>query len=195
MGPHGWAPHVEMLKQRWVVEGLRAVDIAKLFSEEVGRVITRNAVLGAIDRLGLGDLRPRPRKSHKCGAARQAAKSGFMPFFGKGRSVAQNQALDRAKAPGPLVATLERMAAADRLVPICERVSLVDLEHHQCKWPIGDPAEEGFGYCGKNRKAGASRPYCEGHLTMSYGAGTVSERRATIRPPESGPIRLPGDDR
>jgi GcrA cell cycle regulator len=45
-------------------------------------------------------------------------------------------------------------------------VTTVSLGSGTCKWPIGDPSEEDFHYCGHPPVAG--RHYCDVHDRMSY---------------------------
>lgn len=51
-----------------------------------------------------------------------------------------------------------------------EGVSLIDLKPSQCRWPLGDPQEEGFGFCGDHRLSGL--PYCSEHAQVAYQAAT-----------------------
>lgn len=44
--------------------------------------------------------------------------------------------------------------------------SLLDLNEHTCKWPIGDPLKPGFGFCGRHSIEGS--PYCAGHHDKAY---------------------------
>jgi GcrA cell cycle regulator len=37
---------------------------------------------------------------------------------------------------------------------------------HSCMWPLGDPREQGFKFCG--RPAAAGRPYCAEHCAVAY---------------------------
>lgn len=53
-----------------------------------------------------------------------------------------------------------------------EAVPLEDLRNHHCRWPIGDPRADGFGFCGKRTKAGAS--YCADHAKVAF---TTGEKR------------------
>ena len=56
------------------------------------------------------------------------------------------------------------------------RLPLVDLEPHQCKWPVNDREEDGQHlFCGLRADKG---PYCRHHTERSTGLGTPSERRA-----------------
>ena len=43
---------------------------------------------------------------------------------------------------------------------------LDDLEHTDCRWPIGDPKKAGFGFCGEPRQHG--KPYCAAHCKLAY---------------------------
>jgi len=45
-------------------------------------------------------------------------------------------------------------------------VTTATLTSRTCKWPIGDPAEPGFHYCGHPPEVG--RPYCDPHDVRSY---------------------------
>ncbi|MGQ0662389.1 MAG: GcrA family cell cycle regulator [Pseudomonadota bacterium] len=42
----------------------------------------------------------------------------------------------------------------------------VELSAHSCRWPIGDPGEPGFFFCGELALAG--KPYCAEHAAMAY---------------------------
>jgi len=43
--------------------------------------------------------------------------------------------------------------------------TIMTLAHHACRWPIGDPQDAAFGYCGRSRGQHAS--YCEDHAWAS----------------------------
>jgi GcrA cell cycle regulator len=45
-------------------------------------------------------------------------------------------------------------------------VTTETLSGRTCKWPIGDPAEPAFHYCGHPPEAGS--PYCDTHERRSY---------------------------
>lgn len=53
-----------------------------------------------------------------------------------------------------------------------ERIGIMDLKLNTCRWPIGDPMDEDFHFCGKNTVMG--KPYCEEHCAMAY-ASSVKE--------------------
>ena len=47
-----------------------------------------------------------------------------------------------------------------------ENLSLVELDNHTCRWPIGDPKDENFHFCGKKIRLGQT--YCEEHAAIAY---------------------------
>lgn len=44
--------------------------------------------------------------------------------------------------------------------------TLADLTSQTCRWPIGDPKEENFHFCGKPVIQG--KPYCADHCAAAY---------------------------
>ena len=44
--------------------------------------------------------------------------------------------------------------------------TLANIEACECRWPIGDPRQAGFHFCGAKQVAG--HPYCELHRSMSF---------------------------
>ena len=56
-------------------------------------------------------------------------------------------------------------------------VTLLDIESHQCRWPLGDPQSDNFRFCGCRKVDG--RPYCEAHLQMAY---VPVRPRVNVRP-------------
>lgn len=47
-----------------------------------------------------------------------------------------------------------------------EMVTLTDLTLHSCRWPIGDPKDKDFHFCGKEAILG--KPYCAEHIMTAY---------------------------
>ena len=46
------------------------------------------------------------------------------------------------------------------------KVSLMDLKLNSCRWPIGDPKDEDFHFCGADTVTG--KPYCAEHCKIAY---------------------------
>ena len=51
--------------------------------------------------------------------------------------------------------------------------SMKDLTNKTCKWPIGDPQEDDFKFCGAKSDTEESS-YCEFHTKMAYRTNYVS---------------------
>lgn len=47
-----------------------------------------------------------------------------------------------------------------------ENISLTELDNHTCRWPLGDPKDEDFRFCGRKVKTGQT--YCEEHAAIAY---------------------------
>jgi GcrA cell cycle regulator len=51
-------------------------------------------------------------------------------------------------------------------IPLNERKSIETLLPSDCRWPIGDPLNGDFHFCGKGRDEGD--PYCEFHMRRAF---------------------------
>lgn len=47
-----------------------------------------------------------------------------------------------------------------------DKVSLMDLKLNSCRWPMGDPKDEDFHFCGADTVTG--KPYCSEHCKIAY---------------------------
>lgn len=56
--------------------------------------------------------------------------------------------------------------AYDNVVPMSQRLSLLELNEATCHWPVGDPASTEFFFCGG--KALTGLPYCAHHSRIAY---------------------------
>lgn len=56
--------------------------------------------------------------------------------------------------------------------------TLINLEACDCRWPIGDPRQEGFHFCGAQQALG--RPYCTEHWALSL--DTIKAKQVSVRP-------------
>lgn len=161
---------VEHLKKLWEA-GLSASQIAS----ELGNM-TRNAVIGKVHRLGLTGR----AKSPSSGVPRQRKVRPAQHMMRINRPVSRgNTALAQAFAveaePEPVL--------YDNVVPMSQRVNLMELRETTCHWPVGDPGNEDFFFCGG--KALEKLPYCAHHSRVAYQA--PSDRRRTRPHHESGP--------
>ena len=137
--PKWTSERVEQLRT-YVNAGLTCSQIAL----EIG--VTRNAVIGKIHRLGLSPGSPgaAPALRHPPRVRpRMTERRIVHAIFAELRHVAE---------VGP--------------VESADRCSLLDLAHGKCRWPINDPADEDFVFCGNDAVAGMS--YCAGHVRIAY---------------------------
>lgn len=125
---------------------------ASQISKELGGV-SRNAVIGKIHRMGLARKTPRPPKIARARPPRRA----------KAYAAPLQQA--QPVAPEPLAPTLQ--------------VSLDQLNAFTCRWPIGDPQEADFSFCG--RTCSAAETYCPGHRALAYVPVKKRQHDATAR--------------
>ncbi|MBI4723670.1 MAG: GcrA cell cycle regulator [Rhodomicrobium sp.] len=158
---------VELLKKLWA-DGLSASQIATKLGE-----VTRNAVIGKVHRLGLAGRATtsrirtaRPRSN----IALFPARSAQMQYRTFGNTALKEAPQERrAAAVIPLRALPDLDPAPEGLI------TLIDLKETMCHWPIGDPMEEGFHFCG--RRKGFGSPYCEHHSAIAY--NPTARRRAS----------------
>ena len=155
---------VESLKKLWA-DGLSASQIAN----ELGSV-TRNAVIGKVHRLGLSgrakslsSSAPRPRKP------RTHAMLRIRPTMRGNTALAAVYDLDYAAEPD----------LVENIVPMGQRCSLLELSDSKCRWPIGDPGNAEFAFCGGKPVEGF--PYCGYHARIAY--QPAGDRRRDRRPP------------
>ncbi len=162
---------VEMLKNLWA-EGLSASQIAA----QLGGV-SRNAVIGKVHRLKLSSRgrasspQTRQKKATRSAPAgrRGSGPSGRTVTTVVGANALQQQFVADAVADPVL------KPAADVVVPISKKLSLIELSENTCKWPIGDPLSEEFHFCGN--ESGESGPYCTYHASLAFQPPAERRRR------------------
>jgi GcrA cell cycle regulator len=150
----GWTQDREDLLKKLHGEGLSASQIATRITV-TGFEVTRNAVIGKANRMGLtgGD---KPRRSSRS-ARKRKPKSGnsINMVFGASRKSAKLFLTAEPFTPGP-----------ELVIPEHERKTLLQLEDNDCRWGIGDPKEKDFHFCGKAKVPGLV--YCEHHARRAY---------------------------
>jgi GcrA cell cycle regulator len=128
---------VERLKVLWSQDELTASVIARRLG------VSRNAVLGKVHRLKLPTRR-----------GRQSVRSAPPP---KAKPVRRVRRVRR-----PMTARTPTMADAawTGLVSRLER-----LPSQACHWPLGDPRDADFAFCGR---PAAGRIYCDAHWVLGH---------------------------
>jgi len=135
---------VTVLKKLWG-EGKTAAEIASTLGG-----VTRNAVIGKAHRLKLSN-RASPIVSSK------KAKKPKVVKTGKAKPANANVAPPKK----------EKILDSDLNRP---RLPLAGLGAQDCRWPMGDPQHDDFGFCGDHVASGV--PYCLEHAQVAYQAAT-----------------------
>ncbi|PWR18899.1 GcrA family cell cycle regulator [Zavarzinia compransoris] len=95
--------------------------------------------------------------------------------------------LPASPAPAPREAAPRAAAPAPEPEPMV-RATLLSINDRMCKWPVGDPGEAGFHFCG--RRAQTGMPYCQDHARIAYQAATPKAREKRDRDRERERERL-----
>ena len=161
---------VDALKKLWA-DGLSASQIA-------GRLggVTRNAVIGKVHRLGLAGRATTSRmKSHRPRVrTAQAAKRGLMRSRPVGIANSPLKSLYLADIE-PYVPPAEEI-----VIPLNERKYIQTLTESCCRWPIGDPQQPEFHFCGRKKIPGL--PYCEVHARRAFQPPQARRRERDYMP-------------
>ncbi len=111
-------------------------------------------------------------------AHRLKLSSRVSPIQQNKKPLQAKKAPEKKKPHKPMVQDMNR-----------EKYDLIDLKGGQCRWPIGDPKEKNFGFCGDEGVPGL--PYCMEHAQMAYQAATRNrllqsqrQKLATVTPEE-----------
>jgi GcrA cell cycle regulator len=155
----GWTEaRIERLKQLWA-DGLSASQIAGLMGG-----VTRNAVIGKVHRLGLSG-RATVSRLHP---ARRYVRVSPIPVRTPAPP-ARTTGEARPQAPMPL-------APAGAGPSPSGRIDLASLADGACRWPLGDPKQPDFHFCGSHANGAV---YCEHHARIAY---QETARRRAVTP-------------
>lgn len=135
---------INKLRQLWD-KGITTNDIAK----ELG--LSKNSVVGKVHRLNL-DSRPSPIKK----------KEEEKNILEEGEKALSSDTT--VKQPVHGFKTSENLSSTDQNKNTC--IKLSELDSHTCRWPIGDPKDDNFCFCGKKVRAGQT--YCDEHAAIAY---------------------------
>ncbi|MCZ8100409.1 MAG: GcrA cell cycle regulator [Burkholderiales bacterium] len=167
---------VELLKKLWN-QGLSASQIAG----ELGNGVTRNAVIGKVHRLGLSGRAKTP--APQAARPRKATRAPSHPLS-HGPTIRGNLALTPKIAPAPAPApSVAPSPAQEVVIPISERVTIMELRDSMCRWPHGDPTSPDFRFCGAKSPPGT--PYCSYHAQIAY-QPSLERRRDRARMARGG---------
>lgn len=144
-----WPSDHDALLTKLYGEGQSFSQVATALNEMFGTAYSRNAAIGRASRLGIA------------GGRRKETKS--LDRVERSPAVAPKPA---AAAPVPKSAP----APVEVEPPPGRRLlSLFELTDRTCKFPIGDPRDAGFGFCGSRvTLTDPPVPYCRFHCRIAY---------------------------
>lgn len=171
MMTNGWTEdRVALLKKLWT-DGLSASQIAK----QLGGV-TRNAVIGKVHRLGLAGRaapsRPIKRITTPIVRVRAVLAVACAPTPEIIQPIARADKETVAPPTPPISEPLAAVNVIRTLKPKAkaardgEIIGVLQLGPNMCKWPIGDPGDTDFGFCGSH--CTSSAVYCEEHAAIAF---------------------------
>jgi GcrA cell cycle regulator len=145
---------IEQLRSLWH-NGMSASQIAA----QLGG-ISRNAVIGKAHRLGLTG-RPSPIKNRPVGVRPAPRRARVEPRQPAQRIAAPPQ-------PQPQAPLTRKVEARPPVAEIGDMpgATILTLTDRICKWPIGDPRDADFHFCGRASAEGL--PYCGDHARRAY---------------------------
>lgn len=153
----------EVLRHLWLGRQHSASDISKLGIN--GRTYTRNAIIAKVHRLklvgGSGDV----------AKGRRSSPQRAMPA--KRTKVADDRRERKVRAV-PVLAPDNYVPIADDVIPLHQRRTVETIERGECRWPIGDPGQPGFHFCGGRQIPG--QPYCYDHTRRAHQVYVVADR-------------------
>lgn len=134
----GWTDEqVEELRRLWD-KGLTTGEIGKTLG------VSKNAVVGKAHRLGLNG-RPSPIRRNEETATAATGNKTAVKETKKTEKAAVQKTVEKEKK---------------------KLFTVNDLTSTSCRWPIGDPKDENFHFCGK--EALQDKPYCAEHAAIAY---------------------------
>lgn len=159
MGMLPWTEEQEATVVKHWERGLSAQKIAVELSQILGTSVTRNMVMGKVDRLRKdGLIRARDGTIQIVnGRCRMSSPRSPRPI---------KQFCPKVAKPRLVCRTVE-LPKVDPL-----HISMEALTANSCTWSYGDPKDEGFNYCGLPVER---RSFCAQHAALAY-------RQAAPRP-------------
>ncbi len=164
-------PDKAVIKEMWEASK-SASTIAVYFKT------TRGAISGLCDRNGWksphaqGERKPSPSRQDPSGRSRIEMRRG-----------GKNYMHEITVADDDIIFSTAEFDAA---IPVEQRKTLKQLTDKTCKWPVGDPRDPGFFFCGAVQDGGYY-PYCEfhhraaGQPNISRGAFALPKWKTTAK--------------
>jgi GcrA cell cycle regulator len=174
-----WATRPAMqdrLRELWKA-GNSASQIARIISSEFLCSISKNSVIGRAHRLGL-HRRPSPIRLEGIYGPPTAESWRKSPLRAGRTTLPVLKSLEvptiaektpargtTPRHPARVFAAVKGMAAIPPQIKAPAATEIV-LSKQPCAWPIGEPKQPGFRFCGAPSRAG--RPYCPDHCRVAF---------------------------
>lgn len=162
---------VEDLRKMWH-EGLTTGEIGKRLG------VSKNSIVGKVHRLGLSG-RPSPikKKDEPTKEKNEPLKETVKKEEKNVKKTKPEKNIKEDTVSKTEIETTVSEIKEERIEIIRSsskvehpkqhgKITLTDLDNHTCRWPIGDPKDENFHFCGKKIKIGQT--YCEEHANIAY---------------------------
>lgn len=160
---------VEDLKKMWH-EGLTTGEIGKRLG------VSKNSIVGKVHRLSLSG-RPSPiKKKDDTESNKKVSETVEKEAPVKAvKTPKEEKTAPKIKAEKHSEAHSEKEEKVEAVNPLDrfeqyhsrnKKAMLTDLDNHTCRWPLGDPKDENFHFCGKKVKIGQT--YCDEHSAIAY---------------------------
>jgi len=163
--------NIKQLIKLWE-KGLSTTEIAKKMN------VSKNSVVGKVHRLCL-KARPSPIKkkdavvaeAEETKAVEETKKVKADTEKKQPAAEKEKKSVKKAASAEPKVKEVAKEEAKtsekDKTESKpTENIKLVELDSHTCRWPLGDPRDEDFCFCGKKVRAGQT--YCDEHSQVAY---------------------------
>ena len=147
-------------------EGLSASQIAKKLASENFATRSRNAIIGRVFRIGL------PQRKGPGG-------SGIEDKIRAKRRRVRVLRTPVERTPQKAPPLPHELQAAAELQPIDPSLGVLGLTEFSCRYPIGDPQEPSFAFCG--RTCSADDTYCRSHAALCYVPPKKRQQDSTAR--------------
>jgi GcrA cell cycle regulator len=128
---------------------------------EIG--VTRNAVIGKMNRLGLSRPKDTPTLTLPRGRGREWEGAEPKRAAGRARNVTRLFTQHRIFVELPPAPPAQAEATSIHNGRGC---SFLELSPGKCRWPISEPGAADFCFCGNAQVEGL--PYCVGHARIAY---------------------------